>query len=264
MTPDALFFDELEARLSAAVSERMVELAGVREGSRVLDLASGTGEPALRAAVVAGLSGRVLGVDLLEDRLVVARERATSRGLANTEFRALDAASLSGVDAAFDVALCRWGFMGMDAPVRAFEAVRRALRPGGVLVAAVWCELERVSWASVPRRVTSRFVALPAVEPGARGAHRYATLDLFARDLAAGGFEVTHAEELSTPIVEAADGTGIVRWVEVMLSAWAALVPGSRRDEWAQALAREAELHREGGVVRLGGVTRLVVARPKA
>jgi ubiquinone/menaquinone biosynthesis C-methylase UbiE len=87
----ALQYDEMEARLTAPVSERMLDLAGVREGMRVLDLASGRGEPALRAARRVGPTGHVLGVDLQDALLEVARVRAKQGGLANVELRVTDA-----------------------------------------------------------------------------------------------------------------------------------------------------------------------------
>ena len=56
-------YDALESRLTAGLSERMLELAGLSPGQCVLDLASGRGEPALRAAARVGPHGHVLGVE---------------------------------------------------------------------------------------------------------------------------------------------------------------------------------------------------------
>jgi ubiquinone/menaquinone biosynthesis C-methylase UbiE len=257
----ALQYDEMEARLTAPVSERMLDLAGVREGMRVLDLASGRGEPALRAARRVGPTGHVLGVDLQDALLEVARVRAKQGGLANVELRVTDAEEVDEVARGFDVAMSRWGLMYMASPVRALSAVRRALVPGGCLVVALWIDPERASWWSVPRRATSRFAELPPVSPDGPSPFRYAAHATIARDFSDAGFAITQTEEREIQVVEAEDGAGIVAWVRAVLGRWAALVPESARGAWEAEVAREAEAHRDGAMLRLGGVTRIVVAR---
>src|SRR5262245_49678800 len=76
-------WDETEARLTRPVSERMLDLAGIRAGMRVLDVASGRGEPAIPAAHRVGKSGVVLGIDNADGILEIARERARREGLTN-------------------------------------------------------------------------------------------------------------------------------------------------------------------------------------
>src|SRR5271166_1589421 len=65
------------------VSTRLVELARIKAGDRVLDIATGTGEPAVTAARKVGANGRVIGVDHSAGMLDVARRRAASLGLSN-------------------------------------------------------------------------------------------------------------------------------------------------------------------------------------
>ena len=67
-------YDAIESRLTAPLSERMLDLAGLQRGMHVLDLATGRGEPALRAASRVGSQGSVLGVDLSGAMLRMARE----------------------------------------------------------------------------------------------------------------------------------------------------------------------------------------------
>lgn len=264
MPGDALFFDELEAKLTAPVSERMLELAGLAPGQRVLDLACGRGEPSLRAARRVGPAGEVLGLDLAEPSLEVARRRAAQAGLSNVRFQCLDIERADEAGSDFDVALSRWGLVSAREPVRALEATARALKPGGRLVLAVWCEPERIPWWSVPRRVTERFAALPPRRPDAPSPFRYADAARLEADLSRAGFRVTSSEELTTPVVEADDATGLVDWVRVVLAPWADAVPAEHRAEWAAALVAEFEAHRRGNAWRLDGVTRLVRATRSA
>ncbi len=70
------------------VSDRLVELAKIKAGDRVLDIATGTGEPAITAARKVGPNGRVIGTDHSPGMLEVARRRAASLGLTNVEYRA--------------------------------------------------------------------------------------------------------------------------------------------------------------------------------
>ncbi|MFN7132012.1 MAG: class I SAM-dependent methyltransferase, partial [Myxococcales bacterium] len=257
-------YDAMEARLTRPVTARMLELAGLAEGRRVLDVGCGTGEAGLAAAPLLGTSGFVLGIDLAEPMLALAREKASRAGAVNVAFHRADAQELA-LDAAFDVALARWSLMYVDDPERALERIRRSLVASGRLVAAFWAEPARVEFAWLPREVLSRFVTLPPEAREGRGVFRFADEATLQHALRRSGFTVELLEELRVPVVEAPDGEALLRWVGVfgggMARAIAALEPQTRR-ELADALTREAEPYRVGGTLQLGGVTRLVVARP--
>ena len=121
-----------------AVSERMLDLAEVRPGHRVLDIATGIGEPALRAASRVGPAGRVVATDLSSRMLEFARERATSLGLTNVEFMEVDAGRMDFADRSFDAVLCRWGITSLPDPPGTLAAIQRMLAPGGSFATAVW------------------------------------------------------------------------------------------------------------------------------
>ena len=87
-------------RAAQTVNDRLVELAKVRGGDRVLDIATGSGEPALTAARAAGPSGRVVAVDMSPGMLAIARERIDAAGLKNVDLVESDAEALR-LDAAF-------------------------------------------------------------------------------------------------------------------------------------------------------------------
>lgn len=257
-------FEALEAQLTWAVSERMLDLAQVGPGQRVLDLATGAGEPALRAARRVGPAGRVLGVDVDQEAIERTRAMAMAEQLTWLEVRHLSAEDVDQVPEVFEVVTARWGLMSMKEPRRALAGARSRLEGKGCVVSAVWADAERVDWWRVPREVTGRFATLPVAAPNAPGALRYASLETVERDFAAAGFGVEHVEELRTPVVTAPDGRGIVDWVRVVLGRWVDLVPVERQADWEAELADECERHhREGGQVSLGGVTRVVVARPR-
>lgn len=257
-------YDEVELRLTAGVSERMLDLAGVHRGSRVLDLATGRGEPAIRAAHRAGPEGHVLGIDLYEGLLDMARERAVREGALNLELRAGDARELAGVpEASFDAVTCRWGLMYMHDPVAVLAMARRALAPSGLFVAAFWCEPERVPYHSLPRRILERYRGLPPIDPEAPGVFRYADLERTRRDFATAGFTIDAVEELEVDVFEAETSDEVVEWVRALgLARLLEDVSESDRAAWREELVAALDAQRADGRVGLGGVTRLVRARP--
>jgi ubiquinone/menaquinone biosynthesis C-methylase UbiE len=120
------------------VSKRMLELAEVGPGQRVLDIATGIGEPALMAASRVGPAGRVVATDISSQMLELARERATASGLTNVEFIEADAERLDFPDGSFDAILCRWGVTSLPDPSNALIAIRRMLTPGGSFATSIW------------------------------------------------------------------------------------------------------------------------------
>lgn len=257
-------FDEMETRLTAPVSERMLDLAGLRPGMRVLDVASGMGEPSLRAAQRVGPSGFVLGTDLVDGMLEVAREKARALGLANIELRAGDAETLELPERSFDVVTVRWALMYMPRPERALEQMARALRPAGLLVFACWGGFEQVEYAALPRRTVARFRPLPPMEPDAPSVFRFADPERLRPLLTGSGFALEHVEAMHVPVMEAEDGAGVARWIRDFGGPVAKLVeelPPETQRAWEEEVVRECEPYRVGNKVQLGGVTWLGVAR---
>jgi predicted O-methyltransferase YrrM len=106
---------------------------GLRPAMRCLDAGCGGGDVAFDLARAVGAGGKVVGVDIDETQLELARREAESLGLGNLEFRQ---AEIGGADLepAFDVAYARFLLSHLNDPLRALATMRQALRPGGVLV----------------------------------------------------------------------------------------------------------------------------------
>lgn len=255
-------YDSVEQRLTAPVSERMLDLAGLRPGMRVLDLATGRGEPAVRAAHRVGPAGVVVGVDLSEGLLQMARERAAREGVSNLDLRALNAERLEGIPMAhFHATLARWGLMYFDSPIAALSAARRAMAPDGILVSTVWAEPERVPYFTLPRRVLAKYTTLPPIAPDAPGTFRYADAGRLQRDFAVAGFTIDHVEEMDVAVMEAESGAEVVAWTRAFgLTRLLNDLPEEIQQAWEADLVNETEPLRKDGRIRLGGVTRIVVA----
>jgi ubiquinone/menaquinone biosynthesis C-methylase UbiE len=255
-------YDRMEARLATPLSERMLVLAGVGPGQRILDLATGRGEPAILAAHRVGPRGSVLGVDVSASMLAMASERAAREGLTNLELRVMNAEALEGIPTDwFDAALVRWGLMYMDAPVAALSGARRAMAPAGKLVAAVWAEPERVPYFTLPRRLLEKYRSIPPIDPAAPGTFRYADPARLEHDLHQAGLRMVHLEELEVPVMEAQTGAELVAWTRAFgLTRLLNDLPEQDQRAWEADLIEAAEPLRKDGLVRLGGVTRIIVA----
>lgn len=129
--------------------ERLLEAARLRPGEHVLDVACGTGIVTLAAAWAVGQNGGVLGVDVSERMIAVAREAAGACGASNVRFERDDAESLATVDTSFDACLCALGLMYVPEPEAALQRMLARLRPGGRLVVSVWGRRDRCGWAAL-------------------------------------------------------------------------------------------------------------------
>ncbi|HXB15056.1 MAG TPA: methyltransferase domain-containing protein [Solirubrobacteraceae bacterium] len=138
---------ELVRAWLAPVSHWMVEAVALQPGERVLELAAGLGETGLLAAELVAPGGGVLISDQAEAMLDGARARANELGIANVEFKVLNAEWIDLPLASVDAVLCRFGYMLMTDAGAALAETRRVLRPGaGRLALAVWDAVEANPW----------------------------------------------------------------------------------------------------------------------
>jgi len=147
------------------LSDRMMELAHVASGHKVLDVATGIGEPAMTAARKAGPSGSVVAIDQAPQMLEVARERMQAAGIGTVEFVEGDAEAVTLSSDSFDAVVCRWGLMFFHNPVGTLARLRTSLVPGGWLAVAVWGEPSQVPIIALPFSVFSRELSQPPSPP---------------------------------------------------------------------------------------------------
>ena len=190
---------EVFERGAATVTRRLLELGEVGPGHRVLDIATGLGDPALSAARLVGATGSVVGVDISNSMLSAARRRAAEAGLDTVDFMVGDVESIDLPAGSFDVALSRWGLMFAIDHVAAFSGVRRLLVPGGVLAAAVWGPPATAPMMSLGYRVLSDRLQLPAPPPGTPGPFSMSDPRRLVAELAEAGFVDVSVTELVVP-----------------------------------------------------------------
>lgn len=137
-------------RLQVAPAQRLlIEMAALRRGERVLDIACGTGLVSFAAAEIVGPDGYVLGTDISAGMVERARGRAESHGMRQVQFERADAEETNLPATVFDAALCSLGLMYVPDPVAALAAMRRSLKPRGRASVAVWGRRDRCGWAGI-------------------------------------------------------------------------------------------------------------------
>lgn len=151
------------------LNERLVDLARIRPGHRVLDVATGLGEPAFTAARRVGPNGSVVATDLSPAMLALAQEEAVRLGLRNVELLEMDAEEPDLPAQSFDAALCRWTLMFLPNLVVALTRLRELLVQDGRFAAAVWGAPEKVPFTSIPMGVIRQVLQLPAPPAGTPG-----------------------------------------------------------------------------------------------
>ena len=179
------------------VSDKLIELAKVKPSSKVLDIATGIGEPAITAANHVGNGGYVLATDLSPQMLLLAKERAKSLNVDSImEFREGDAETIALQSSLFDAALCRWGLMFLSNVNSGLSNIYKSLVDGGRFAAAVWSAPDRVPQLSIPMNIARRETNAPLPPPGTSGPFSLADEKLLYGSFEKAGFRNIQIEKV--------------------------------------------------------------------
>ena len=186
-------------RAAQHVSDRLVELARIKPGDRVLDIATGSGEPAITAARKVGASagGSVVATDMSPAMLDLARERADALGIHNIKFVETGAEALAVDESDFNAIVCRWGLMFVPDLDLAARRIYELLADGGCLATAVWSTPDKVPMISLGEDATRTLAKLPPMPPGAPHPLRLADNTPLRRALGAAGFKDITLEQVN-------------------------------------------------------------------
>jgi len=176
----------------------MLDLAGVREGSRVLDIAAGSGGQSVSAA---RRGATVLATDISSNILDEAAAAARAAGVANVATRVMDGESLDVEPGSFDAAISRLGLMYLPDKQAALAQAAAALRQGGRYAALVFAEPEHNRFFSVPISIIRKNAELPPPAPGLPGP--FSAVGLGAM-LEAAGFVDVEVHRVEAPLELAA------------------------------------------------------------
>jgi SAM-dependent methyltransferase len=246
------------------VSTRLVELAEVRPGSRVLDVAAGYGEPSLTAAKVAGSDGKVIATDISPEMLAYGGERAEAQGISNIEFVEADASSLDYPEGSFDAAVSRWGIIFEPDGEGAAARVRGFLEPGSRMAISSWGTPEQVPFLSIPMRTAMDRLGVDPPPPGTPGPLSRPTPDDIGGLLQGGGFSDVEVEqtEVTMPFASPEEFTEYTRAIAAPIRAMIEEHPEDMQAETWQAITDAAREAGGGdGPFSLTSVTLLAVGR---
>lgn len=152
------------------INERLIELADIQQGSKILDIATGIGEPSITAVQRVGKNGHVLAIDISPQMLAVAKQRSISMGLQDLiDFMEGDAETTDLPSSTFDAALCRFGLMFLPDVKDGLSNIHKSLVDGGRFAAAVWASPDKVPFISQPFNILLKETNSPPPPPNAPG-----------------------------------------------------------------------------------------------
>lgn len=175
-----------------------IAAANAQPGELVLDIGCGSGTSSFPLARQVGPDGHVLGIDISQQLVEIARAAAPAD--APVEFCCADAAAAPFPAGNFDLLFSRFGVMFFDDPVAAFTHMRRALKPGGRLAFICWRGAQENDWVRLPIAAIRDIVAPAPADPDAPGPFAFGDRQRLADILAAAGFAAIDIAPFDTTI----------------------------------------------------------------
>ena len=250
--------DNILRKGAAPVTKRMLELSEITSGARVLDIASGTGEPAITAAKIVGDSGMVIGTDLVDEMLMVAREKAEKEGLSNIDFHCIDAEKLIYTDGSFDAVTLRWGLMFMPQPQDCLASAYRVLKQGGRIALACWSAQEKNPFVDVLLKTLEKYIDVPSSPPGSPGIFAFADRERLRGVLVDAGFSNIVLEEMAIDVIKVNDGFTYWEVISDLAAPVMALVgklEDSMRSDYIDEVIRISDTMKKDGTLCMKGTT---------
>lgn len=153
--------------MTKSVSDCLIKMADVQSGQKVLDIATGIGEPAINIAQRIGDSGNVVAIDQSPQMLSIAQDRANTIGLTNVVFQEVDAENMNFQEGHFDAVVCRFGLMFLPNVEASLSSVLRVLVPNGKFATSVWEVPEKIPFFSFAVQTLQKMFQIPPPPPGA-------------------------------------------------------------------------------------------------
>lgn len=251
------------AAMGTPVTEALVEYALPAPAMRVLDLASGTGEPAISLATRVGPQGHITALDLSQDLLDIAEKRARSRGLKNFSTQKGDAHSLPFPDHHFDLGTSRFGVMFFRDPRKALAELRRVLRSGARACFLVWGSFDQPYWKSM-MGVVHHHVGGSLLPPDGPNPFRFAEPGSLSETLRSAGFGSVEEQSVTLPWVWPGPPDEVweqMKAVAVPFRPMLDRVPAERWPEIDAEVSREVARYFDGEKIAFGAEVILASGR---
>ena len=234
-------------------TERMLDLAGVQTGSRVLDVAAGAGEQTLRAARRVGPIGHVLATDISPAILEYTAAAAREAGLSQVATCELDGEVLDELPTGtFDAVISRVGLIYFPDQQKALAGMKHVLKPGGRIGAIVYSTADNNAFFSIPVSIIRRRAKLPPPLPGQPGPFSLGADGVLAAVLERAGLRDVIVEKMEAP-VRLPSAAECVRFERESFGAlhqmMATLSDDERADTWREIESELKKFEGPGGFV---------------
>jgi SAM-dependent methyltransferase len=247
-------------RSVAAYHRELLEAARLDRADRILDVGCGTGQTTRDAARLAS-AGSVLGIDLSEQMIALARRIADADGPANARFECGDVQVYPFAPASFDAAISRTGTMFFADPVAAFANIATAVRSRGRLTMLVWQAPERNEWIGALVTALAAGRDLPVPPAGVPGPFAFAAPDRTRDVLTASGFTDITVDGAARPMWFGTDVDDAHRFVTGLMGWLLAGLDESGRARAEDSLRATLAAHATGDGVLFESATWTVAAR---
>ena len=241
------------AVLGSAVTEALIEYSRPLPDMRVLDLASGTGEPGISLAQRVP-QGSVTAVDQSLELLDIAAERARNKKLSNFTTQQADAHQLPFADQSFDLATCRFGVMFFSDAERALAELRRVLKPEARACFAAWGPMEQPYWQTT-MKIVHRHVGGDMLHPGGADPFRFSAAGSLSAVLTASGFHEVEESTHNLPWTWLGAAEEVLEYFCAVAAPFRPMLERVRAEQWPtiRAEAKAAiERYRVADEIRFG------------
>lgn len=228
-------WDPVTMEFLQPMKEAIINYLQPKDGQKILDIAAGTGEPAL--SIAASIKNGVVTItDISEEMMEIAREKAIAKELSNIETVICDASDLPFENGSFDAVSCRFGFMFFPDIQLAANEIYRVLKPGGRFATTVWNFPEKNFWVTAIMGTIMRLMEIPPPPPEVPGMFRCCKPGRMRDILEKAGFnDIEEREVLSTLKTKSVD-----EYWEMMTEIGASVVAAlSQADEGMRSKIKE-------------------------
>ncbi len=242
------------AAMGSAVTEALVEYSRPLPGMRVLDLASGTGEPGITLAQRVGPRGSVIAVDQSLELLDIAAQRARNKKLLNFTTQQADAHQLPFVDQSFDLASCRFGVMFFSDAQRALAELRRVLQPGARACFAAWGPIEQPYWQTT-MKIVHQYVGGAMLQTAGSDPFRFSVAGSLSAVLSTAGFHEVQESTQNLPWTWPGVAEEVFEYACAISAPFRPMLEQVRAEQWSAIRAEvkaAMERYRVGDEIRFG------------